>query len=98
MNYARNIETGKLIFFEGLDFNPKEPEKWALYWPLPQGYGNAHPRIGEDPDVYKLRQLIRNARWAARATQLKIKWHRFGLLREERDEIERMFTNELRAI
>lgn len=55
LNYARHRTTGQVVFFEQGNFRPTKPDDWAVYHPIPRLH---HCRvIGEDEDIYRLRQL-----------------------------------------
>jgi hypothetical protein len=92
-NYARHRSTGEVVLLiDGMlagapsqRFQPKRPEDWAIWRPVERL--RSMRRIGEDPDVYLLRQLQVGVA-GREAAMLKRRWKREGLSNEDRAKIE----------
>ncbi len=90
-NYARHRTTGEIVpLQDGLDARtlrkwlPKRPQDWAIWKPV-ERLRSVH-RIGEDPDVYLLRQLEVSA-VGREATMLRRRWKREGLSNDDRARV-----------
>ncbi len=93
-NYARHCITGTEVWFADGHFHPKRPADWAVWRPIERL--RSMKRIGEDPDVYILRQLettpARNE-----ASMLRRRWKREGFdleMRERIDDLKRIYLGE----
>lgn len=83
-NYARHRSTGNVVVFVDGDFHPRRPSEWALWIPI-ERLRSAH-RIGEDPDIYWLRQLEVSSA-CREASMLRRRWKREGLSAADRERI-----------